>query len=168
MIGVKAIGGASEYVTNLVEKRQDTHGRQMGFQKRFSDAVLEAQYREVYYEIPTDATDVRRICRFHVPAIALTASGPDQTTTTAPLNTDRPTPTPPGADGGQLTARKDQPLASSPPSTTYDRDAPPDQHHHYQPVGTPCDASGESVPTTAETEKPPGHLEASGPTAIHS
>ena len=94
------------------------------------------------------------------------SSGPDQTTTTAPLSTDRPTPTLPGADGGQLTARKDQPLASSPPSTTYDRDAPPDQHHHYQPVGTPCDASGESVPTTAETKKPPGHLKASGPTAL--
>eukprot|EP01050_Picozoa_sp_SAG11_P029519 SAG11_NODE_8340_length_1026_cov_2.788565_1_plen_164_part_00 len=74
-------------------------------------------------------------------------------------DTDCPTRAPPGTHEGLPAARKDQPLMSSPPSTTYDRDTPPDQPRLNQPIGTPCDASGgESVPTTAETEKPPGHL----------
>eukprot|EP01052_Picozoa_sp_SAG31_P023047 SAG31_NODE_1868_length_7028_cov_4.100303_3_plen_505_part_00 len=62
VIAVKAIGGASEYVCNLIEKRQGPpHNRPVGFQKRFSDGVLEKEYEEVFFQIPADSTDAELV-----------------------------------------------------------------------------------------------------------
>ena len=61
VLAVKSTGGASEFVSQLFERRQDGGpddcGRKKGFQDRFpSDAVPE-EFRDVFFQTPTDARE---------------------------------------------------------------------------------------------------------------
>eukprot|EP01050_Picozoa_sp_SAG11_P031790 SAG11_NODE_10030_length_861_cov_7.758530_2_plen_177_part_01 len=90
------------------------------------------------------------------------SSGPDQTTTTAPLNTDQPVPMQSGGPGELPINPGVQPRDSSTPPTTSDVEMTPDDQLPDLTAMSHCDAPDGSVPTTAETEKPPGHLDAPG------
>eukprot|EP01050_Picozoa_sp_SAG11_P007071 SAG11_NODE_576_length_8397_cov_13.729091_1_plen_409_part_10 len=109
---------------------------------------------------PNGKTDGQDDCVHEVSGVP--RPRPTDAVAAATQHSDHPTQAPQGACDGPAISGEDQPLLHA----TCEHDAPPDQHHHDQPTETPRDASGGSVPTTAETEKPPGHLEASGPTAL--
>lgn len=58
VIAVKSVGGASEFLAQQFEMRQDNgRGRDVGFSPRYPKEAVAPQYHSVYFEPPDDAED---------------------------------------------------------------------------------------------------------------
>ena len=65
VISIKSVGGASEFLSQLLERRQvggsDDRGRPVGFYNRFPDDAVSEEFRAGVFQPPEEATDEEMI-----------------------------------------------------------------------------------------------------------